>query len=374
MQHLNQQDWFVIKDVDQINSPSLVVYPDRVNGNIERLIAMAGSVERLRPHIKTCKSPEAIAMLLASGISKYKCATIAEAELLGTCEASDVLLAYQPVGPNIIRFIKLIQKFPKTGFSCLIDNLEIAHLLNKAAKENKLLIPIYIDINVGMNRTGILPEEAYPLIEKCLSLPNLKLIGLHCYDGHIHDSSLDDRREKCETYFAKVKELKDVIKNNNGLDVTIVAGGTPTFPVHINNENVVCSPGTFIFWDKGYQNAFTEQHFLPAALVITRVVSIVDNNKLCLDLGHKAIASENELARRVFFLNAPEAKVLSQSEEHLVIEIADGNSYAIGDVLYALPYHVCPTVAFYDKAVTIVENHTSNPFWDITARKRIITI
>ena len=373
MQHLNQQDWFVIKDVDQINSPSLVVYPDRVNKNIERIVAMAGSVERLRPHIKTCKSPEAISLLQAAGISKFKCATIAEAELLGNCEASDVVLAYQPVGPNIVRFITLMLKFPNTNFSCLVDNLEIAHLLNKAAEENELLIPIYIDINVGMNRTGILPEHAYTLIKDCLSLPNLILNGLHCYDGHIHDRSLDERRRRCESYSTKIRQLKTLVNEQHAKNLAVIAGGTPTFPIHINSNDVTCSPGTFIFWDKGYQDLFTEQDFLPSALVITRVISIIDSNKVCLDLGHKAIAAENELARRAFFLNAPDAKVVSHSEEHLVIEIAEGHSFTLGDVIYALPYHICPTVALYDKAITIVENHTNNT-WNITARQRTITI
>ncbi|HWV73392.1 MAG TPA: D-TA family PLP-dependent enzyme [Pseudosphingobacterium sp.] len=373
MQYPDQQDWFVIKDIDQIASPSLVIYPDRVKENIQRLIKMAGSVERLRPHIKTCKSPEAIRLLQAAGISKFKCATIAEAELLGNCEVNDVVLAYQPVGPNILRFVKLMLKFPKTNFSCLVDSLEIAHLLNKVAEKNKLSISIYIDINVGMNRTGILPEDAYTLIKDCLSLPNLALKGLHCYDGHIHDSSLEERRRKCESYSTKINRLKALVNEQHAQNLTLIAGGTPTFPIHVNNRDVTCSPGTFIFWDKGYQDLFTEQDFLPSALVITRIISIIDSNKLCLDLGHKAVAAENVLARRAFFLNAPNAKVISHSEEHLVIEIAEGHSFALGDVIYALPYHICPTVALYDKAVTIVEHYTNNT-WNITARQRIITI
>lgn len=373
MPYSDQQDWFVIKDIDQITSPSLVIYPDRVTENIQRLIKMSGAVERLQPHIKTCKSPEAIRLLQAAGISKFKCATIAEAELLGTCEAADVLLAYQPVGPNILRFVKLMLTFPKTSFSCLVDNLEIALLLSKTAQENKLIISVYIDINVGMNRTGILPEHAYTLIEDCLSLPNLKLTGLHCYDGHIHDSSLDERRRKCESYTTKIDQLKAWADQQHSKSLSIIAGGTPTFPIHINNKDIVCSPGTFIFWDKGYQELFAEQDFLPAALVVTRIISIIDNNKLCLDLGHKSIASENELTRRAFFLNAPDASVISHSEEHLVIEIADGHSFALGDVIYALPYHICPTVALYDKAFTIIENHTDGA-WNITARQRKLTI
>ncbi|MEY5045545.1 MAG: hypothetical protein RL713_770, partial [Bacteroidota bacterium] len=93
---------------DQIDSPSLVVYPSLVRENIAEMIRMAGSVDRLRPHIKTHKTAEGIKLMQEQGIYKFKCATIAEAELLAINQAKDVLLAHQPVGVKIDRLIKLI--------------------------------------------------------------------------------------------------------------------------------------------------------------------------------------------------------------------------------------------------------------------------
>ena len=69
--------------------------------------SMIDNVNRLRPHVKTYKNKEVTLMLLNAGISKFKCATIAEAEMLALCKAPDVLLAYQPVGPKLDRFVKL---------------------------------------------------------------------------------------------------------------------------------------------------------------------------------------------------------------------------------------------------------------------------
>ncbi len=105
--------------------------------------------------------------------------------------------------------------------------------------------------------------------------------------------------------------------------------------------------------------------------MISRVISLPDDTKLCLDLGHKSIASENTLDKRVYFLNAPELKFVSQSEEHLVAEIPKDDSYKIGDVLYGLPYHICPTVALYERAV-IIENNKKVDEWKIIARDRKI--
>ena len=141
----------------------------------------------------------------------------------------------------------------------------------------------------------------------------------------------------------------------------------------LKGNRVECSPGTFVYWDKGYEDMLAEQSFLPAALVVTRVISLPGDTTLCLDLGHKSIAAERELKERVYFLNAPELITVAQSEEHLVVEAGKDHQYKIGEVLYGLPYHVCPTVALYESAVTI-EQHTITGEWKNVARDRKITI
>ena len=105
-------EWYHIKNIEEIDSPAFVVYIDRVKENIHIIKSMIDDVNRLRPHIKTHKTKEICSLLLEAGISKFKCATIAEAELLGLVGAPDVLLAYQPVGPKLQRFIDLIKTFP----------------------------------------------------------------------------------------------------------------------------------------------------------------------------------------------------------------------------------------------------------------------
>lgn len=365
--------WYIIEDVANIPSPALVVYPHRVEQNIQQVISMAGSTKQLRPHIKTAKSREAVIRMLQAGISKFKCATIAEAELLGNIGAADVLLAYQPVGPNVLRFLTLIRQFPETNFSCLIDHIQAAQQLNQLAKENQLTIAVYIDVNVGMNRTGIIPDQVLSLVAQCQALSHIQIIGLHCYDGHIHDATLAERAKKCAAYFPEIESLITSLRHQYHREFLLIAGGSPTFPVHILRKDVVCSPGTFIFWDKGYGDLLAEQAFLPAALVICRVVSVVDEQKLCLDLGHKAVAAENELTKRVFFVNAPDARFLSQSEEHLVISLPANHNFTIGDVFYGIPYHICPTVALYDKAHAIEAHHITGS-WSIEARHRKLTI
>jgi len=371
---MTEQEWYIIRDIESLDTPVLVVYPDRVKQNIDTLKSMIDDVSRLRPHAKTYKNKEVTQLMLEAGIKKFKCATIAEAEMLAICKAPDVLLAYQPVGPKLQRFVKLILAYKSTKFSCLVDNISAAVEISGAAVKNKVVIKVYIDLNVGQNRTGIAPgNDAIRLYADCSLLPGIKPVGLHAYDGHIHDADLAVRTEKCNSSYEAVVELQQNIKEKGYPEPIIIAGGSPTFPIHAKRDHIECSPGTFVYWDKGYQTALSEQKFLTAALVVTRVMSLPDETKLCLDAGHKSVAPENEIGKRIYFLNAPELLMVGQSEEHLVVDAGKGHNYKVGDVLYGLPYHICPTIALYERVITIDHSKTSGE-WKNVGRDRKITI
>ncbi|MEP7377273.1 MAG: D-TA family PLP-dependent enzyme [Chitinophagaceae bacterium] len=368
------QDWYEISNIHEVDTPALVVYPDRVKKNIELLKSMIDDVNRLRPHVKTHKTKEAVLLQMAAGINKFKCATIAEAEMLAGCGASDVLLAYQPVGPKINRLIALIKKYPATKFSCLVDDIDTAKSISNRASEAGIVISVFIDLNIGMNRTGIVPGPgALDLYKLCSSLTGIVPVGVHAYDGHIHDKDFGIRQKKSDEAFAKVEWLKIEIVNQGLPEPIIVAGGSPTFPIHAKRKKIECSPGTFIYWDAGYQQGLAEQSFLAAALVISRVISHPGENLLCLDLGHKSVAAEKELNNRVLFINAPELKFVGQSEEHLVVETDKQHDYKVGDVLYGLPFHICPTCALYERAF-IVEDGKVAGEWEVIARDRKINL
>jgi D-serine deaminase-like pyridoxal phosphate-dependent protein len=366
-------NWYRLKNIDAIDSPALIIYHDRVLQNIRTLSSMIDDVTRLRPHAKTHKSIEATKLMMAAGINKFKCATVAEAEMLATAGAGDVLLAYQPTGPKIDRFITLVRKYPGTLFSCLIDNNQSANDISLAAVENSLTIKVFIDLNVGMSRTGIKPGEAFELYKHCIKLKGLELVGLHAYDGHIHTENYEERKTQCDQAFEAVSALQQTLIEEGYPEPIIIAGGSPTFPIHAKRDKIECSPGTFIFWDYGYNRSCKEQDFLPAALVISRVISLPTEDTLCLDLGHKSLAAENVISNRVHFLNAPDLNLISQSEEHAIVQTAPDHTFKIGDVFYGLPVHICPTVALYEKAFVVDDNAVTTE-WKIIARDRTISI
>ena len=365
--------WFELSQTELTDSPALLVFPERVKHNIQTALQMVnGNVDRLQPHIKTCKSAEPIKLMMAAGIYKFKCATIAEAELLVTCGAKEVLLAYQAIGPKLKRLIELIRDFPATSFSFLTDNLYSAKQQAEAFASNNIVGLVYIDINVGMNRTGIAPDDsAKQLYQFCSENDSLQVKGLHVYDGHFRNPDYEIKKQEVEKAFKAVDVLVEKI---NGLGLPqpqIICGGSPSFSVHAKREKVICSPGTFIYWDHGYQTICPEQDFLPAIVIFTRVISQPAPGLVSIDAGHKAMASENEIRKRIFFLNDEQLKPISQSEEHMVLQQEDKKEYLVGDCLYAVPYHVCPTVNLYE-SVHIVEAGKVTGTWKNLARDRTI--
>ena len=365
--------WYEVNNAQAIISPALLVYPDRIKENIQKMISISGGTKYLRPHIKTHKISEIIQLQVDYGINKFKCATIAEAELLAKCEAKDILLAMQPVGIHINRFIELIEEYPDSQFSTIVDNFKTIDEISRIALSKKITVSVWLDIDCGMHRTGIPPGnkavELYNIID---AKPELNAKGLHVYDGHIHEPGFNLRKNVCDEAFEPVLKLKKDIENSGIKVETMVAGGTPTFPFHSNRKNVETSPGTPLLWDAGYGESFKDLDFLPAAVLLTRIVSKPLGNLFCFDLGHKSVASEMSLPR-VRLLGVTNFKQVSQSEEHLVVQSEEFDKYDIGAIFYAIPMHICPTVAKYKSVFTVVKGKITGS-WMVAARDHKIFI
>jgi D-serine deaminase-like pyridoxal phosphate-dependent protein len=363
--------WYKIENENEVFSPSLLVYHDRIEINIRKMALIAGDITRLMPHVKTHKMPEIIKLQMQYGIFKFKCATISEAEMAARCGARDILLAMQPVGPNIERFFRLKHSFQNVNISCIADSEHILLQLSDMASRYDTQTQIWIDINVGMNRTGVAPgDEALRIFRFADSLPNLKAIGLHVYDGHIHEKELVLRQQICNDAFSSIEVMRDDLKQAGFSHVRIMAGGTPTFPVHASRKDVETSPGTLILWDAGYSSSFTDMDFLHAAVLFTRVVSKPAKDLICLDLGHKAVGSEMPQPR-VMIPAFDDLTIISHSEEHMVIRTRYAEFMKPGDIVYAIPWHICPTVDRYDTVYVVRESRVTEQ-WNVEARKRQI--
>lgn len=364
-------DWYKIADVGRIDSPVLLVYPARIRANIRLLKEMvSGNTARLRPHVKTHKMVEVSRMMLAEGIQQFKCSTIAEAEMLAMSGAPDVLMAYQPVGPKVERWFQLITAYPDTHFSCLVDHVDAIKALGAIGQAKNSKLSVYLDLDVGMGRTGAPLERVSSLWTEIRLHSDLILEGLHAYDGHIHAADPAVRKIESDASYAMLLEAYNLLQPLCKQGLKMVIGGSPSFTSHALRDDVTCSPGTFVFWDWGYRQRIAEQAFEYAAVLLTRVISVIDETHICVDLGYKAVASDPPLPR-VLFLNAPDAIPAFQSEEHLVLTVSNSEHYPLGTPLYAVPTHICPTVALYDRVQVIADNQQRET-WHVVARNRML--
>ncbi|MGV3485864.1 MAG: M81 family metallopeptidase [Planctomycetaceae bacterium] len=373
LESLSMNDWYRIENANDIASPTLLVYPDRIEENLRRMIACVGDVSRLRPHVKTHKMPQVIAMKIAAGIHKFKASTIAEAEMTAAAGGQDVLLAYQPVGPNIQRFMELIKCYPQTTFSTLVDNVPSLFDIATMARSYGVAARLMIDLNVGMDRTGIaVGPQAAELYRLICETDGVEAVGLHAYDGHLHEPDAALLATQASETFAPVWSLRQQLQSE-GLDVPlVVAGGTPTSKLLASQDGVEVGAGTTVLWDFGQAETSPDLNFQNAAVLLARVISRPTANRICIDLGHKAVASEMA-PPRVRWFGLEDAKPVMHNEEHLVLEVPDSHELRVGTVLYGIPRHICPTVALHHQ-VWCVRDRIAVETWPVVARARCITI
>ncbi len=367
--------WYQVHNENEIDSPALLIYPDRIQHNINCMIEkVGGDPSRLFPHVKTHKMREVVRMQLDAGVTQFKCATIAELEMILEVGAKKVLIAYQLNTPKISRYLKLVRRFPEAVIASLVDNLASANKLADAFGKVGLIANVYLDIDNGQHRTGFrLDDSTFSMVENLTKIKNLCFKGLHVYDGHFRSNSYEERKNAGDKAFFPVYALVQRIENELLIQPEVINGGSPAFSAAAQREGVFCSPGTILLWDYGYSQMISEITAKWAAVLLTRVISKPTEGIITMDLGHKSVGSENPLKNRIHFLNLNNYKVIGQSEEHLVLKVENWEQVQVGDVFYGIPFHVCPSVALYNEA-HIIRNNEWVENWEIVARRRRISV
>ena len=369
-------DYFIRRPEDLL-SPSLVVFKPLVERNLAAMLKVAGSPDRLRPHCKTHKMPAVVKLMLAAGIKRHKAATIAEVEMLADCGVRDVVLAYNPVGPNIERVVTLKKRYPDLRLGVTADHPKPLSQLSDAVGNAGQTIEVYMDLNPGRDRTGLIAgDEAFDFYCTIARTPHVKPAGFHIYDGHFHQADPAERLAALLEKFRPIQAMRDRLVKAGHAAPKMICGGTPSFLVYatIDDPAIELSPGTCIFHDANYGEKFPDLGiFKPAAMLFTRVVSRPLANRVTLDLGSKSVASDPPMGQRVIFPAIPDGTQVLHNEEHLVVESPTADRFTPGDWLLGIPRHVCPCSALHKEAY-VIENGDLIGTWPAIARDRKLTI
>ena len=205
-----ENTWYNVHDENKIITPGLLISPEKIKDNIEAMIQISGTANRLWPHIKTYKMKPVIELQKDYGINRFKCATLSEVELLCKAEVGHILLAIQPTEKKLDAFLNLQKKYPKIQFSTLLDNNKSLSLFDRIASQKKQTLGVWIDLNIGMNRTGIIPNKnGFKLYRNIKESQLIRFMGLHAYDGHIRSESEIKRKADSDNAFLSVLYLKE---------------------------------------------------------------------------------------------------------------------------------------------------------------------
>lgn len=365
-----------VADTSEIYTPALLVYRELLDRNLDHMIQIARDVNRLRPHCKTHKMPEVTRIELKKGIYKHKAATLAEAEMLAQTGVQDIVLAYNIVGPNVHRVIQFCRQYPHVDLKVLADHTDPIRQLGAAATAAGLQVGVLLDLNVGQNRTGVVPGPAAALLYQQIARDaGLTPQGFHVYDGHQGQKSFEDRLEAVNREWSRVLAFRDEMEQQEIPVPRLVCGGTGTFPIYAAKSDpaIELSPGTCVFNDAGYGDKYPDLNFPPATLLLTRVISRPAADLLTCDLGYKAVAADPPAGQRLTFPDLPDVEQVLQNEEHLVLRTSRAGEFQPGDELFSLPKHICPTSALH-KQVYVIEGGKLVDRWDVVARDRCLTV
>lgn len=345
-----------IKDVNRITTPRLLVFHDRVNDNIrimENLLHDMNprvSLAHLCPHIKTHKSLWATNMLLQNGISFFK-TTLNEIDMLCQSGADRIFIAYPLLQPDSKKLAFLIKNYPLKKFYVQLSCPEHIAILQKVANTFNVQWNYFIDVNVGMHRTGAKPENIWSIYDAVKNKPAFQFAGLHAYGGHIHQQNQAERQVEAEKSLRQVEYIVKLFQDNGVQVPVIIVGGTPGFlhdAVLLNQLNidadVFLSPGTWIYFDT-VSNSMMPDTFTLAALVLAQVMDRPTPDTVTLNIGHKRLGAD---LGPVDAFSVSGMTFQSWSEEHMVVSVPESKTLTVGDYILLAPKHICPTVNLWE--------------------------
>jgi D-serine deaminase-like pyridoxal phosphate-dependent protein len=347
-----------VSATEDMLTPALIIYPEIVASNIERTLdLLGGDANRWRVHIKTAKLEYTLRMMIERGVRHFKCATTLE--LLVACRsgAQDVLFAHPAVGANARRVREIAEQFPKVRISVLAENEQ------QIGQWRGSRVGIFLDMNPGMDRTGIEQSHSDKVVElvRAIGEMGLEFRGLHYYDGHYGSLEQNERNAAAHAGYERLLKVVSGIERRGMAVPEVITAGTPTLPCSLSFEGFRTrsflhrvSPGTVVYCDATTMTQLPSVYgYQPAVLVMTRVVSHPRAGIITCDAGHKAVSADAGVPTCVVAGHS-ELTPLSPSEEHLPMAVQAGTAGPqVGEVLYLLPRHVCPTVNNFDCALLV---------------------
>lgn len=361
-------------NLDTIETPAVVVELDVMEQNMRRYAMFADKHDvALRCHTKTHKIP-AIANWEANWTDAgIVCQTLSEVEVMAQAGLDDIYLSYMVVSDSKLdRLIAIAKNL--NAFATTVDGRGNIDPLQRAAARHNTTVDVVLEIDIGLERVGVQPEDAVEIAKYLINQPNLNIVGVMAYEGHIGygDKTEEDYEQECAT---AMDELESIVSRIEDAGITIPdvkVGSTPT-SLYSGKHSIVTeiNPGMFPFMDAHLLDVPHIEKGDCALSVLTTVISAPTDDRVVVDAGSKSISLETNYDP-IVKTNAHEGvQYYNASEEHGWVNVSDCTAdLSIGDRLEFIPPHVCPTINLHDTLIGI-RNDTVEEIWSVQGRGKV---
>ncbi|QMT61194.1 DSD1 family PLP-dependent enzyme [Legionella sp. PC997] len=359
----------------ELDTPCLLIDKNILKSNLETM--RTHSIENkvnVRPHCKTHKCSKLAKLQIEFGAIGVCVAKISEAEVLIRNGIPNVLITSPIVTNNkISRLISCLEQAPSTLI--VVDNKENLAALNEAGAHNRKMIHVLVDVDPGIGRTGVKPENALNFALEMNQFPWLKLMGIQCYAGNLqHILSFDERKSKSLQTMQMASDLIKIFREN-GLNCPILTGsGTGTYDIDVEATEITeIQPGSYAVMDVQYTSIGSQRNpnqfntFKPALTLLTTVISNNRAEHVTVDAGTKSIYVD-QYKPQIISHQGLEYDWGGFGDEHGKITAVKGTQLpGHGDVLELMVPHCDPTINLFDQFF-ITEHNIVVDIWDIDLR------
>ena len=346
-----------------IDTPALVIDLDAMARNLARMAAFASQHQvRLRPHAKMHKSAVLAKMQMAAGAVGVCAQKIAEAECLAAGGVNDIFISNEVISPSkLARVAALAQRLAQAGgrLSIAVDSALGITRLSAALAAVTTRMEVFVEIDVGQRRCGVLPGEPVLALARQIALhPQLRFAGLQAYHGAAqHFRTAAERRAAIKRVTHEVAETVALLEAR-GFAVDLVTGaGTGTFSLEAGSGVYgELQAGSYLFMDADYarNEGDAAQPSFEHALFVKAQVMSASATHVVADAGHKSHAVDSGLPKVWGFGADAGLEVSACSDESAVIKSVIGATLpALGDIVWLIPGHCDPTVNLHDAMIGV---------------------
>ncbi len=340
-----------------IIEPALILDSTKCRSNIRSMVKKAlDSGVFFRPHFKTHNSREIGRWFREEGVDKITVSSVKMARYFADDGWDDITIA---ITFNVLETHK-INELLKSGkkINLIIDSDKPLDALKKGLKYE---VSIFVKIDTGYNRTGILSDDI-DKIEKVVGSINgagMRFAGFLTHSGHSYRAT--SRNEILDIYNDTMRKMDALKKSflSEYPDLMISVGDTPTMSITPDLRGAdEIRPGNFVFYDLmqlALGSCKTDQ------IAVVLAAPVISKNTLRKEVvvhGGAVHLSKEFIPESSGRSNYGQPVILkpdgwgemlsgsyvaSVSQEHSVIRADDifFNSISIGDVIGIVPVHSC---------------------------------